>query len=140
MFEKAARQIQSTAGPGRSTASHWQDFLLCYGAHSAKLRDAISGRLANSIVKWSDIRALMSSRFVALDKCPGVRPITIGEIPRRILCKVIVMATRDDITNLCGVDQLCSGLKSGIEGSVRAVRELYVENAWDTYCGCQECF
>ena len=82
----------------------------------------------------------MSSRLVALDKCPGVQPVTIGEIPRRILCKVIVMATRDDITDLCGVDQLCSNLKSGIEGSVHAMRELYEENGCVTSCGCQECF
>ena len=132
--EKVARQIQGSAGPGGSTASHWQDFLLRYGAHSAKLRDAVAElarHLANSIVEWSDIRALMSSRLIALDKCPGVRPIAIGEIPRRILCKVIAMATRDDVTDLCGVDQLCSGLKCGIEGSVHAMRELYEEKHSD---------
>ena len=55
-------------------------------------------RVANSIVEWLDISALMSSHLVALDKCPGVRPIAIGEIPRRILCKVIAMATCDDNT------------------------------------------
>ena len=129
--EKATLQIQGSAGPGGSTASHWQHFLLCYEAHSAKLHDAVaelSRYLANSIVEWSDIRALMSSCLVALNKCPGVRPIAIGEIPRRILCKVIARATRDDITDLSGVDQLCSGLKSGIEGSVHAIRELYEEN------------
>ena len=83
----------------------------------------LSRHLANSILEWSDIRELMSSHLVALDKCPGVQPIAIGEIPRHtcILCKVIAMATRDDITDLCGVDQLCSGLKSDIEGSVHAM-------------------
>ena len=43
------------------------------------------------------------------------------------------MATRDDITDLCGIDQLCSGLKSGVEGSVHAMRELYEEKHSD---GC----
>ena len=54
--------------------------------------------------------------------------LLLEEIPRRILCKVIAMATCDDITDLCGVDQLCSGLKSGIEGPVHAMQELYEEN------------
>ena len=51
---------------------------------------------------------------MALDKCPGVRPIAIGEIPRCILCKAIAMATCDDIADLCEVDQLCSGLKGAL--------------------------
>ena len=53
--EKVARQIQGSAGPGGSTVSHWQGFLLCYGPHSAKLRDAVAElarHLANSIVEW----------------------------------------------------------------------------------------
>ena len=82
--------------------------------------------LANSIVEWSDIKALMSSCLVALDKCPGVRPIAIGEIPRPILCKAMAMAT-----DLCEVDQLCSGLKGGIEGEVHAMRDLFEEHHAD---------
>ena len=65
--EKVAWQIQGSAGLGGSTVSHWQDFLLRYGAHSAKLRNAVAelaSHLADSIVEWSDIRALMSSCLV----------------------------------------------------------------------------
>ena len=53
---------------GSPTTSHWQDFLLRHGAHSAKLRDAVAElarHLANSIMEWSDIRALMSSHLIA---------------------------------------------------------------------------
>ena len=135
--EKVARHIQGGAGPGGSDASQWQNYLLRYGAHSAKLRDAmaeLARKIANNVVNWVDICALMSSHLIALDKCPGVTPIAIGEEPRRILCKVLAMATGSDVIDLCGVRQVCSGLKAGIEGSVHAMRKLYEEhcgNGWE---------
>ena len=101
---------------------------LHYGTHSAKLRDAVAelaGRLSNTIVDWKDIRALMSSRLIALDKSPVVCPIAIGEILRCIICRSIVMTTRTDIADLCGVDQLSSGIKGGIEGAFHEMKELF---------------
>ena len=59
--------------------------------------------------------------------------IAIGEEPRRILCKVLALATGSDAVDLCGVSQVCSGLKAGIERSVHAIRVLYEEhcgNGW----------
>ena len=127
----SARRIQGGAGPGGCDACHWHDALLCYGAHSERLRDAVAAlarRLANSIVPWGEIRALVSNRLIALDKCPGVRPIGIGESLRRIVGKAICSATRLDLAVLCGTDQLCGGIRSGIEGAVHAITDLFEEH------------
>ena len=75
----------------------------------------------------------MASRLIALDKCPGVCPIDVGEALRRILCKVIALATWTDLEDVCGVAQLCSGLRAGMEGVIHAVRELfdlYSDDGW----------
>ena len=48
--------------------------------------------LANSIVLWDDIHALVSNHLIALDKYPGVRPIRIGESSHRIVGKPVCSA------------------------------------------------
>ena len=79
---------------------------------------------------WNDIRALVSNHLIALYKCPGVRPIGIGETLCRIIGKAICSATCGDIESLCGADQLCGGVKSGIEleGAIHAMNEMYSHN------------
>ena len=126
--EHVAHQIQESLWPCGSTALQWHRYLLRHGLSSARLHDAVAmlaHHLANGIVDWESIHALMASRLIALDKCPGIRPIGVGEALRRILCKVIALATRTDLEDVCGIAQLCSGLWAGMEGAIHAVRELF---------------
>ena len=74
-IENAARSIRGSCGPGGSTAAQWQCYLLRFGSSSSSLRDAVAELvrcLANGVVEWAQIKALMSCRLIALDKCPGV--------------------------------------------------------------------
>ena len=84
------------------------------------MKDAItelSRHIANAIIDWDDIQALVACRLMALNKCPGVRPIGVGKMSRHILSKVMAAATSTDVEELCGTNQLYSGLKAGIEGA-----------------------
>ena len=85
--------------------------------------------MANNVVDWNLIRALMSCRLIALNKNPGVRPIGIGEVLRRLLGKAMVLTTGVDVEELCGADQLCFGLKGGIEGAIPSLSGLFEENS-----------
>ena len=53
---------------------------------------------ANSIVLWDSIRGLVASHLIALEYCPGVMLIGIGETLHRIIGKAACLATHFDVT------------------------------------------
>ena len=85
----------------------------------------LSCRLANAIVPWESIRALMANRLIALSKNPGVRPVGIGETLLRIIGKVVCLITRNHVETVCGTDQLCAGVKHGIEGAIHTLSDSF---------------
>ena len=133
LINKIANMIQGSGGPGGSDAAHWQDALLRYGSHSAKLRDQVASVARRSIVPWCDVRSLVACQLVALDKCPGVQPIGIGETLRRIIGKAICLVTGPDIEDVCGADQLCAGVQAGIKGAVHVINDLSQERCDDEW-------
>ena len=114
-----ARRLSGSAGPSGIDSvamSHW---LLKFGGASTKLRRSIakfSGWLTNDCPPWAAYRAITWSRLVGLENCPGVQPIGIGDILRRLLCKTLLIVVGKEATRACGTEQLCSGLETGIEG------------------------
>ena len=46
------------------------------------------------------------------------------------LCdKVMIEVTEDDVKIACNSDQLCSGIKAGIEAAVHSVRQFFNEKS-----------
>eukprot|EP00957_Ditylum_brightwellii_P028143 2125020-Ditylum_brightwellii.AAC.1 len=64
----------------------------------------------------------MAYRMVALDKCPGTRPVGIGEAYQQLWAKLVLWKAGDQAKTACRNLQLCAGLEAGIEGAVHAVR------------------
>ncbi|CEM10194.1 unnamed protein product, partial [Vitrella brassicaformis CCMP3155] len=82
---------------------------------------AMASHIANEDVPWERLQALRACRLIGLDKQPKVRPIGIGEVLMRIMGKAIAKAVGVDAEIVCGADQLCAGLKGGVEGAIHTV-------------------
>ena len=72
---------------------------------------------------------MVASHLIALDKCPGVRPIRIGEISRRIISKAVLVILGSDVIDVTGPLQLCVGQDLGCEAAVHCIRQLYEDTA-----------
>ena len=95
---------------------------------SADLCEAIAAtarRMCTCFVDPQSLSAFVACRLVALDKCPGVRPIGIGESLRRIIGRAVAKAVSDDIQSAAGPLQLCAGHQSGCEVAVLAMRQVF---------------
>ena len=66
----------------------------------------VARRIATEYVDPVALSHLLSNKGLPLDKLPGVRPIGIGEIKRRIIGKAIVEAANLDIQKAAGPLQL----------------------------------
>ena len=89
-IEQIAHKIRGAAGPSGTDSMQWQSFLLRYGSYSSGLREAMAKLtrcLATSMVDLTD------NRLIALDKCPGVRLIGIGECICRVIGKTMALVT-----------------------------------------------
>ena len=133
---KAAKQIQGSGGPTLIDADGWRHILCSksYGKASVDLCESIANlakKLCREEIHPDTLHEFIACRLIPLDKGsdkegnPGVRPIGIGEILRRIVGKVVVRSTREDIIAAAGPLQTCAGLKSGIEASIHAMRIIF---------------
>ena len=112
--------------------------MLRFGKESLALRDNVAvfaAWLANDTVPWPAYRALMANRLVALDKCPGVRLVGIGEAWRRLLAKCVIAIAGREAKVACGTAQLCAGLEAGIEGAAHAIDTLWRQHEDDEEWG-----
>ena len=117
-------------------ADAWRRMLLSksFGNYSSDLANAIAQMARILCVEncsegsGRNIECLVSCTLIPLDKNPGVRPIGIGEVLRRIIGKAVMHHLKNDVLSAAGNLQLCTGHLSGSEAAVHALREIFEEN------------
>ena len=120
--------MDGAAGPSVLDVTAWKRMCTSFKSASADLCDSVAStarRLCSEYVDPSNISSLVACRLIALDKCPGVRPIGVGETVRRIIGKVIARVINNDIQEAAGPLQVCAGHLLGCEATVHAMHQVF---------------
>ena len=86
---------------------------------------ACARRIATKFIDPIALEAYVACRLVPLDKKPGVRPIGIGEVVRRIIGKAILKVVGPAVESAVGRLQLCGGQAGGVEAAIHAIKSTY---------------
>ena len=99
LIRSAANRTEGAAGPSGIDAHGWKRMYSTFKAASAELCHSLAllaRHLCTSFVHPSGLAPFLACRLIALDKCPGVRPIGVCEVTRRIISKTILFVIKKD--------------------------------------------
>jgi len=129
---KVAKLMSESGGPTLIDCECW-NHMLCFNNFKVQQRnlcDAIA-KLAKQLCttkttgNFTHFKELFSCCLIPLDKCPGVRPIGIGEVLRRIIGKCVMRTLKLYAKDCVGSIQECGGQQAGIEAAIHAMHEIY---------------
>ena len=127
-------QISGAAGPSGADARSWRLYCTSFGSTFADLCHAISAfgrRICTSYVDPTGLTAYTACRLIPLDKNPGVRPVGVGEVLRRIVGRAVMRIARQDLLYAAGSSQLCAGQIGGCEAAVHAMKRIFISPSVD---------
>ena len=140
-ISRAALNTNGSAGPSGLDALGWRHILVSrnYGAAGKDLRTSLASMARKLATQKLDIQqnqpssigAYLSCRLIPLDKNPGIRPIGVGEVLRRIIGKAIISTIKPQIVQSAGYLQLCAGQQAGCEAAVHAMSEIFDDEGTD---------
>ena len=135
---RTAKRMKGSGGPTLIDSDAWKQFLCskANGKAGTDLCQAVADMtkiLCTVDVHHDCLTEFIAGRLVPLDKgmtkdgTPGVRPVGVGEVLRRLVGKLLIGVIKEDITTAAGPLQTCTGIKAGIEAAIHAMRKVFEE-------------
>ena len=117
------------SGPSGLDADGWKRILLSksFGESSSDLCQTlakVTKKLCTEELSTS-LEGFLACRLIPRNKNPGLRPIGVGEVLRRIKGKVIVSVVRNDIISSIGSLQVCAAHEVGCEAAIHAMHTIF---------------
>ena len=133
LIKVATRLTKGVAGPSKLDSDQFKNMLVNnrFKNEGKELREQISiltRKLATTIIDPASIDSLVACNLIPLSKNPGIRPIGVGETLRRIMGKAINWTLKEDIQSAAGPLQVATGVESGAEAAIHAMREIFEAN------------
>ena len=131
IIRNSALHTAGAAGPSGVNALRWRRLCTAFGQKSNDLCSslaAVARRICTTFVDPSSLMAYTSCRLIPLDKCPGVRPVGVGEVVRRVIGKAVMRIVKRDLQDAVGSIQLCAGQDAGCEAAVHAMECIFAED------------
>ena len=85
-------------------------------------------RICSNYVDPSCLTAFNACRLIPLDKLPGVRPIGVVKVCRRIIGKAVMKIVKLDVMESVAGRQFCAGLNGGCEAAVHCMSTVFELN------------
>ena len=136
MIATATRLTKGSGGPSQLDSEQFNHILLSkkFKKEGKDLREEIAvlaRKLASDLLDPESLEPVLACRLIALNKNPGVRPIGIGEVLRRIIGKSVSWVLKDDVQEAAGPLQTATGLNNGAEAAIHAMREIFTHDTTD---------
>ncbi|CAB4008017.1 Hypothetical predicted protein [Paramuricea clavata] len=128
----AAKTLKGAAGPSGLDANQYIRMLCSKQFHREGkcLREQIAlfaVKIATESLDPFCLEAYVANRLIPLDKSPGIRPIGIGEIMRRLVGKALTKEFKQDFKEATGPIQVCAGHEAGAEAAIHAMQQVWEE-------------
>ena len=127
-IQSAALRTNGSAGPSGPDASSWRHLCTSFHSTSNELCNSlalVAKKICTNHVDPYGLAPFTACRLIALDKCPGVRPIGVCETVCRIIGKSILSTIKTDIQEAAGTLQLCAGQEAGCEAAIHAMQQIF---------------
>ena len=132
LIKDVGRRSKGAAGLSGLDAEAWKHMLTCFKQSSNRLCAALSQVayvFCTEELSDVDLSAFAAGRLIPIDKKPGVRPIAVGEVFRRIICKAIMKVIERDVLCATAPFQTCVGVPSACEAAVHSMDRLFCQSS-----------